>query len=458
MSILCEVQKGVVKMGTNLPRLSYTRNMRVNRKSGFGVPAVTLIAAALIVGGIGVSVVMQKPSLSPIPAPSVEQVVSGDIQVTTSLDENTMATNTATEESSLAGPLVPPSFQAASPLSEMGSSVVPPSTPTPQLGDVSLDTTPLICGGGAKWDLLRCYGAYYEELVRLQDPLVAMMNLKARYELDPFIKSECHQIAHVVGRSAAAKYPSVSEAYIRGDPACWSGYYHGVMEGVLASIAGGEKNLTAATLNSICTDVRKDPNDYSFNYYNCVHGIGHGVMYIRDNELFEALDLCALFTGAWEASSCAGGAFMENVIADEKNHFSKHLKSDDLFYPCNASSEQFKHACYLMHTSYMLRQTGSDFSRVFELCSQIEASYIDTCYQSLGRDASGRSISNVEATKYTCLLGKDFRQQSNCVIGAVKDFISYHHSDVQAKELCAALPADLQETCSRETTMYYSVF
>ena len=317
--------------------------------------------------------------------------------------------------------------------------------------------TPLNCTG-AKWDLLRCYGAYFRELVRTKDPLIAMMDLKARYAVDGFVKAECHQLAHVVGRSAAAKYPSVSEAYIRGDSACWSGYYHGVMEEFLANISGGTTTISAATLNSLCADIRKGPNDYSFDYFNCVHGIGHGVMYIRDNELFESLDLCSLFDGTWERSSCAGGAFMENVIADEKNHFAKYLKSDDLFYPCNASPEQFKRDCYLMQTSYMLKQTSVDFVKVFDLCSQVEAPYIDTCYQSLGRDASGWSSSNVESTRYSCLLGKDFRQQSNCVLGAVRDFISYYHSDVQGKAFCAALPDDLNDTCSREVTVYYSLF
>jgi hypothetical protein len=106
----------------------------------------------------------------------------------------------------------------------------------------------------------------------------------------------------------------------------------------------------------------------------------------------------------------------------------------------------------------MLKQVASDFARVFELCGQVEAPYVDTCYQSLGRDASGWSGSNIESTKRSCLLGKDFRQQSNCILGAVRDFISYHHSDVQAKALCAALPTDLTETCGREVGVYYANF
>lgn len=149
---------------------------------------------------------------------------------------------------------------------------------------------------------------------------------------------------------------------------------------------------------------------------------------------------------------------MENIIADEINHFSKYLKTDDPLYPCNAVDEKYKNTCYLMQTSRMLALVGYDFAKVFDLCSMIGEPHVNTCYQSLGRDASGKTVSDIEKTKSNCLLGKDFRQQSNCVIGAVKDFISYHHSDVEAKKLCASLPRELKETCYSVATNYYRIF
>ena len=61
------------------------------------------------------------------------------------------------------------------------------------------------------------------------------------------------------------------------------------------------------------------------------------------------------------------------------------------------------------------------------MVSQGGGSFPGTCLQSLGRDASGRSSSNASETKRTCLLGGNFFERSNCVIDAVKDFISYFH-------------------------------
>ena len=151
---------------------------------------------------------------------------------------------------------------------------------------------------------------------------------------------------------------------------------------------------------------------------------------------------------------------MENIIVDNKNHFTKYLKPSDPVYPCNAVDEDYKAICYLMQTSYMLKVLNGSYEKVFEVCSGIEEAHRTTCYESLGRDISGRSTSNAAATKAGCNLGKDVTQRRHCIIGAVKDFISYFHSDVQAKELCGMLTEekDLQDVCYQIAESYYKVF
>src|SRR5437867_2527136 len=99
------------------------------------------------------------------------------------------------------------------------------------------------------------------------------------------------------------------------------------------SLMGIEK--AEKSLNNFCTQI-PGKDHYSFDYYNCVHGLGHGIMSITRNELFDSLKICDNLTGSWERQSCWGGAFMENVMADNRNHTTKYLKLDDLLYPCNA--------------------------------------------------------------------------------------------------------------------------
>ena len=299
-----------------------------------------------------------------------------------------------------------------------------------------------------------CYDKYYRGIVKDKSVAAAFADLRIRYNTIPYITSMCHPLAHVIGQAAVDKYPDVSEAYSHGDSLCWSGYYHGVMEGIAFKLG---KEKLYSSLNDICADV-PGKEKYSFDYYNCVHGLGHGLMAISDNELFDSLKHCDTISGSWEQQSCYGGAFMENVIVDNKEHFTKYLKPDNLLYPCSAADDKYKASCYLMQTSYMLKITHGDFTRVFDICSKAEGSFSAICYQSLGRDASGRSTSNAKITKATCDLGKDYEQKSNCLIGAVKDFISYYHSDKQAKELCMLFDTELQSVCLSTATSYYQIF
>jgi hypothetical protein len=170
-------------------------------------------------------------------------------------------------------------------------------------------------------------------------------------------------------------------------------------------------------------------------------------MYVNSNELFDSLKVCDYLKGWWEQNSCYGGVFMENVITDDKNHFTKYLKKDDVYYPCNAVEEKYAYQCYLMQTSHMLDVIDWDFAEGFELCAQLDERFEDICYQSLGRDASGYTESDADKTKKICLLGKNYKQRVNCIIGAAKDFVAYYHSDIRAMTLCKSLPLELQNSC-----------
>jgi hypothetical protein len=104
-----------------------------------------------------------------------------------------------------------------------------------------------------------------------------------------------------------------------------------------------------------------------------------------------------------------------------------------------------------------LQTVNYDFPKVFTMCSQIEQPYIDTCYTSLGRDASGSSISDVDQTKDKCLLGPTSESRQYCIHGAALDFVSYFHSDKQAYQLCESVP-ELQADCAATVKSYYSRF
>ena len=300
-----------------------------------------------------------------------------------------------------------------------------------------------------------CYEEHYVKLVKEKGINAAFADLKVRYQSVPYVVAQCHPLTHVIGREAALKFETPGEAYTQGDPYCWSGYYHGILETFLDKI--GRENLPQE-IDHVCDGI-KGKQSYSFDYYNCVHGLGHGVMAITNTELFQSLELCELLTGEWERQSCASGVFMENVIVDNLNHVTKYLDPKRPLYPCTDSPEKFKNTCYLMQTSYILKVNGGNFPDTFAWCRKAEELYQSTCFQSLGRDASGRTSSDAARTKATCMLGADYFERSNCVIGAVKDFISYFHSDKEAKVFCASLEDEkLIALCDSTTVSYYAQF
>jgi len=328
------------------------------------------------------------------------------------------------------------------------------------------DVAPKIATGPVKFTCtgndaqnFNCYQDYYTKLVESKPKIAdgiaaAFADLKARYPDSSYVQSQCHPLTHVIGRAAAKSFTKVSEAYVYGDSFCWSGYYHGVLETFAARV--GLANLSA-NINNICSDLNAD-GKYGFNYFNCVHGLGHGLMAITDDQLFRSLDYCSSLKGEWEQQSCAGGVYMENVIADGLNHVTNYLDPKRPLYPCSDSPDKYKNTCYLMQTSYMLKIDNGDWNQTFAWCRQAGASYVDTCLQSLGRDASGRSVSDGPKTKAICDMGANTEEISNCVIGAVKDFISYFHSDTQARSFCNLYGDPVKSTCLSTAASYYQSF
>ena len=120
---------------------------------------------------------------------------------------------------------------------------------------------------GDKANDFACEKEYYKAKYQVDGLDATFADLKTQYAINPFVKSNCHQLTHVIGRAAGEKYGDVSKAYAEGNDFCWSGYYHGVMEAILEKYKG--TNVTTK-LNEICVPLAQQ-NQYSFSHYNCAH-------------------------------------------------------------------------------------------------------------------------------------------------------------------------------------------
>ena len=334
---------------------------------------------------------------------------------------------------------------------DTGPSIAPPdaaaATSTPYAYD------PSICAHSTI-DPFICLANYYKVTTATYGVNIAVADIKKRYTENEEVASECHPLMHLIGNVASTLYPTISDAYLHGDNFCWSGYYHGVLEGVVFKI--GLKNLPGA-INGICADI-PGKAAYSFEYFNCVHGIGHGIMEVENDDVFKSLGMCDTLAGTWEQESCYGGVFMENIINYDHSGTSDFLKKNDLLYPCDAVDTQYKSQCYLGQTSYALQESDYDFAKIFALCATVAAPYRDICDQSMGRDGANQARHLGQVTMDTCWIATNPEDRSNCVIGAAKEIVSYYHSDTQAKTFCDLLDLTNQAMCLSTVAGYYASF
>lgn len=260
---------------------------------------------------------------------------------------------------------------------------------------------------------------------------------------------DCHNQAHEVGRIAYLVYGA--EVFETGDESCHSGFYHGAMESFISDT--GTTNI-ATNIEQLC-----DVFGTRFGLFECLHGVGHGVLAYEDYDLLRALDVCGELSTEFAQTSCYGGVFMENVVVGQglgstPGHTTSWLRYDDPHYPCNVLDANSVRAeqCYLMQTSWMLQLANHDFETVAPMCEDAPANLRSTCYISFGRDAAGHSLREPAAILEKCAYIESNQSDYNaCVYGAVNvilDFWGAKHSN-QAQEFCAQINnQEAREECN----------
>lgn len=190
-----------------------------------------------------------------------------------------------------------------------------------------------------------CLVARYETLTRTAGAQAALADLVERRKTNSYLDLACHQLTHVVGRTASQRLGAA--AFREGSDRCASGYYHGVTEGVMTAI-GADRIVDEA--QAVCGAFREDQG-FSYLHYTCTHGMGHGFMAVFGNDVFQSLTGCEALAETWERQHCYSGVFMENLSSmDDPERPSIHLRPDEPLYPCTAVEDRYKAECYVKQT------------------------------------------------------------------------------------------------------------
>ena len=289
---------------------------------------------------------------------------------------------------------------------------------------------------------IRCYRPMLEHHLDMHGPRAVLAALDRLQEQRTQFRAECHTMAHILGRYWIASGKLLADGFREGTNICHSGFFHGMAERVFqgedASLdepAHLSPEELRARIATVCTDeaLRTPSRNMRFQ---CLHGLGHAAVFSLSYDLLLALEMCDVLPTEWDQSSCAGGAFMENITGMERDR--RMLRAGDPHYPCSIVPSRHRKSCYGMQTSWML-ESGMNWDAIIAACRTAGDARL-ACFQSFGRDVSPR-VREKGPTEFVSLctqLQPD--ERSPCIRGAVYALADHTWDGRYAFPFCAAFP------------------
>ncbi|MGI8731307.1 MAG: c-type cytochrome [Solirubrobacteraceae bacterium] len=286
----------------------------------------------------------------------------------------------------------------------------------------------------------QCLEQAFGNLTFNEGPKVALDRLQKTSTTNEAVQSDCHQIAHRMGSAALAHFDDeVPAAFAAGTTFCFSGYYHGIIE---RAFLGQPTDKLVPLAQKLCSD--SAISDDRFLKYQCVHGIGHGVMIYTGYDLPTSLTTCDGLKTDFDQVSCQGGVFMENFNSSY-GVSSKYLREDDPIYPCNAVSERHKQQCYGLITANILRLTDHDQRKAADACREAERGWVSMCFQSFGRAVSGIAGKSASKALASCKLARS--HEGDCLYAVSRDIVSFDAGAERAGRFCQQVPSKHRRRC-----------
>lgn len=295
-----------------------------------------------------------------------------------------------------------------------------------------------------------CYEEILLTIVEKNQIRLAMDALSVLSRLDPGTVARGHDLTHVVGINAWTPNEDVGDVYQSCTGLYQSGCYHGVVQAYLDA-----KGTDSTTVAQLC-NVIKPAVENMWLRFQCVHGIGHGLVNALSMRLPQALKGCDWLNNGWDATSCYGGAFMEFIVAGRGQSHHPHKKTSDSsagtgasgpsehdhhqtadsfparnpsdpLYPCSVLDPKYQSSCYGMQAGIIIETTGPDWGKIAMACDRAPVGMRPACYQGIGTYLSGFTVRDPVKAIEHCNAGSP-AYKPWCFVGVVKNFI-----DVTAK-------------------------
>lgn len=315
-----------------------------------------------------------------------------------------------------------------------------------------------------------CYEDLLLQLVQQEKIRLSMRALEIMGTRSGGIRHYGHDYSHVVGINAWAPGKDLGAVYQQCTELFQSGCYHGVVQAYMAY-----EGTDSARVAAIC---QQTPGISTNNWlrFQCVHGLGHGLLQTYTMNLPRALDGCDKLGNWFDTESCYGGAFMEFIVGGRGQSHHPHAtvvkdtaamdhegmdhanmdhagmnqeekswpdfkvrKPGDLLYPCSELGDKYQRACYQMQAGLMVEQVGMNFDRVAAGCDTAPEAVRATCYQGIGTYVSGLTTRDPARASKLCSEGST-RYMAWCFVGVVKNFVDVTANTDDGIAYCKLVP------------------
>jgi hypothetical protein len=283
----------------------------------------------------------------------------------------------------------------------------------------------------------------------------ALDSLEGQASHDSLVLRSGHQLAHALGRQAFTS-GGESDTIIADCRADFSsGCYHGVVEASLTH----HRTVDMAALERMCAaaGVR-----HSGSMFECVHGVGHGILGASGDDVVGALHFCDRLSSDVLRGSCHEGVFMEAIttaLAGSGHHSGHahgmpqpraetHLAIDpaDPYSPCRGYQDEYGQACWLFQGFLILRAVQFDAERALRICDRAPRGWVDRCSQSVGHQLTGLFQRDNRWVIDQCRSGPP-HTAAQCGAGAVLALLGEDWSGGGAREFCQEVPSSWQKEC-----------
>ena len=290
-------------------------------------------------------------------------------------------------------------------------------------------------------------------VVQAQSPAVALYALDVMASRNQNVEKESHVLAHEIGYATYDKFKTLPERLSSCRDNAASGCFHGVMMKTI----GSDGIPTHQVIAHACDEVKPKPT----LYFQCLHGLGHGVMMGRIltakgvpgiDAIRGSLSDCDATAGWYEQQSCYAGAFMEYLVASSYQIFhypvQPKYKAGDLHWPCNVIDTKYVQACYQFQGRYILDAKKWDFPAAFKECWQAPDAGKYECASNIGRDILGTpDRSHFTYVVNACNQTVNDFQRGACVTGAGRYIMNYNADVGMALDFCVAAHGAGEREC-----------